>query len=165
MGCSSLRIANELAKQILQRQRRGRRAHLGAVNHEDIGIPAVAGPAPRLGLEIVERDFVVARQQVIAHALQTSVSEACRVGLDGRKFVGILEDDSDVARVRLIAELRNDLGVNEDAIPVVLRLLDQVYGLRRALAELNEAIQTLPESAQDQLRAYLNNGDEQSTRE
>lgn len=74
-------------------------------------------------------------------------------------------DDSDVARVRLIAELRNDLGVNEDAIPVVLRLLDQVYGLRRALAELNEAIQTLPESAQDQLRAYLNNGDEQSTRE
>ena len=35
-------------------------------------------------------------------------------------------DDSDVARVRLIAELRNDLGVNEDAIPVVLRLLDQV---------------------------------------
>ena len=48
---------------------------------------------------------------------------------------------------------------------MVLRLLDQVYGLRRALAELNEAIQTLPESAQDQLRAYLNNGDEQSTRE
>lgn len=72
-------------------------------------------------------------------------------------------DDSDVARVRLIAELRNDLGVNEDAIPVVLRLLDQVYGLRRALAELNEAIQALPESAQDQLRAHLNDGDEQSS--
>jgi len=64
-------------------------------------------------------------------------------------------DDSDVARVKLIAELRNDLGVNEDAIPVVLRLLDQVYGLRRALADLNEAIQALPESAQDQLRARL----------
>ncbi|HMA16219.1 MAG: chaperone modulator CbpM [Bacteroidota bacterium] len=73
-------------------------------------------------------------------------------------------DDSDVARVRLIAELRNDLGVNEDAIPVVLRLLDQVYGLRRALAELNEAIQALPESAQDQLRAHLNDGDEHPTR-
>ena len=73
-------------------------------------------------------------------------------------------DDSDVARVRLIAELRNDLGVNEDAIPVVLRLLDQVYGLRRALAELNEAIQALPESAQDQLRAHLNDSDEHPTR-
>src|SRR3546814_20544356 len=67
----------------------------------------------------------------------------------------LLFDDTDVARVKLIAELRNDLGVNEDAIPVVLRLLDQVYGLRRALAALNEAIPTLPESAPDQLRPHL----------
>jgi chaperone modulatory protein CbpM len=68
-------------------------------------------------------------------------------------------DEADVARVRLIAELRNDLGVNEDAIPVVLRLLDQVYSLRRALAELNEAIQALPESAQAQLRDHLSDSD------
>lgn len=68
-------------------------------------------------------------------------------------------DDADVARVRLIAELRNDLGVNEDAIPVVLRLLDQVYSLRRALTELNDAIQELPESAQEQLRDYLSDED------
>ena len=70
-----------------------------------------------------------------------------------------LFDDADVARVKLIAELRNDLGVNEDAIPVVLRLLDQVYSLRRALSELNAAIQELPESAQDQLRARLSDED------
>jgi chaperone modulatory protein CbpM len=74
----------------------------------------------------------------------------------------LLFDDSDVARVRLIAELRNDLGVNEDAIPVVLRLLDQVYGLRRALTELNEAIRELPEEAQEQLRAHLGSDDEPS---
>jgi chaperone modulatory protein CbpM len=72
-------------------------------------------------------------------------------------------DEADVARVKLIAELRNDLGVNEDAIPVVLRLLDQVYSLRRALADLNEAIQELPESAQDQLRDYLGADDDHSS--
>jgi len=72
-------------------------------------------------------------------------------------------DEADVARVKLIAELRNDLGVNEDAIPVVLRLLDQVYSLRRALSELNEAIQELPESAQEQLRAHLSDDDEDQT--
>lgn len=72
-----------------------------------------------------------------------------------------LFDETDVARARLIAELRNDLGVNEDAIPVVLRLLDQVYSLRRALAELNEAIQELPESAQEQLRDHLGSDDDQ----
>jgi chaperone modulatory protein CbpM len=75
-----------------------------------------------------------------------------------------LFDETDFARVKLIAELRNDLGVNEDAIPVVLRLLDQVYSLRRALSDLNEAIQELPESAQDQLRDHLAADDEHSSR-
>ena len=72
-------------------------------------------------------------------------------------------DETDVARVRLIAELRSDLGVNEDAIPVVLRLLDQVHSLRRALSELSDAIHELPESAQEQLRDYLS--DEHSRQE
>jgi chaperone modulatory protein CbpM len=39
--------------------------------------------------------------------------------------------DIDVARARLIRDLRDDLGVNEDALPIVLLLLDQLYDLRR----------------------------------
>lgn len=70
---------------------------------------------------------------------------------DGR----YLFDEADVARARLIAELHRDLEVNEEAMPVVLRLLDQVYSLRRALADLNAAVKTLPEDAQEQLRAQL----------
>lgn len=66
-----------------------------------------------------------------------------------------LFDEADVARARLIAELHRDLEVNEEAMPVVLRLLDQVYSLRRALADLNRAVKTLPEDAQEQLRAEL----------
>src|SRR3546814_16484285 len=61
----------------------------------------------------------------------------------------LLFDDTDVARVKLIAELRNALGVNEDAIPVVLRLLDPSYGLRRALADPTHATQTPPRTAQE----------------
>ena len=41
----------------------------------------------------------------------------------------------DVARVELIRDLRDDFGVNEDALPVVLLLLDQLYDLRRHLLE------------------------------
>ncbi|MFQ5775402.1 MAG: chaperone modulator CbpM [Kiloniellaceae bacterium] len=66
-------------------------------------------------------------------------------------------DEADLARARLIAELHRDLEVNEEAMPVVLRLLDQVYSLRRALADLNAAIKTLPEEARAQLRAQLRN--------
>ncbi|WP_299400131.1 chaperone modulator CbpM [Pelagibius sp.] len=69
-------------------------------------------------------------------------------------------DEADVARVRLIAELRSDMGVNDDAIPVVLRLLDQIYSLRRALSDLNDAILDLPEDVQDQLRERLGSQNE-----
>lgn len=60
---------------------------------------------------------------------------------DGRFFF----DEADVARVRLVAELHRDLGVNEEAMPVVLGLLDQVYGLRRTLNALHDAIAELPQ--------------------
>lgn len=39
----------------------------------------------------------------------------------------------DVARAQLIRELRDDLDVNEAALPVVLLLLDQLYDLRRRM--------------------------------
>lgn len=68
---------------------------------------------------------------------------------------GYAFDEADVARVRLIAELRRDFDVNDEAIPVVLRLLDQVCGLRRTLDQLNQAIGALPEDAREILRAEL----------
>ncbi|MCC7274152.1 MAG: hypothetical protein IT561_15905 [Alphaproteobacteria bacterium] len=46
----------------------------------------------------------------------------------------------DVERVRLILELRDELAVNEEALPLVLSLLDQVYALRRKLRRLGAAV-------------------------
>lgn len=45
--------------------------------------------------------------------------------------------DIDVARIRLIRDLRDELEINEAALPVVLMLLDQLYDLRRRLRELS----------------------------
>ena len=50
----------------------------------------------------------------------------------------------DVARVRLIYEIRYDLRLDEDAVPLVLSLLDQVYGLRQELRDLTIAIEQQP---------------------
>jgi chaperone modulatory protein CbpM len=66
-----------------------------------------------------------------------------------------LFDEADRARVALIAELHRDLGVGEDAMPLVLRLLDQLYTLRRALGELQDAIKDLPEEARRELERRL----------
>lgn len=49
----------------------------------------------------------------------------------GREF-----SDIDLARARLIANLRGDLGINDEAVAVVLDLIDQIHGLRRLVREL-----------------------------
>jgi len=53
---------------------------------------------------------------------------------------GIRFTDIDVARARLIHELKNDFGANDEGIDVILHLMDQLHDLRRALAQLREDI-------------------------
>jgi chaperone modulatory protein CbpM len=45
--------------------------------------------------------------------------------------------DMDVARARLIQDLKDDFGVNDAGVDVILHLLDQLHGLRRALDQLH----------------------------
>ena len=46
----------------------------------------------------------------------------------------------DVARIRLIRDLRRGMEVGEDAIPLVLSLLDQVYELRGQLRRMLDVV-------------------------
>jgi chaperone modulatory protein CbpM len=68
---------------------------------------------------------------------------------------GYLFHEVDVARVRLIRELRYDLAIDEEALPVVLSLLDQIYALRRRLARLQAAIEEQPPELRAALRTRL----------
>lgn len=69
--------------------------------------------------------------------------------------------DIDVARLRLIVELRDDLGVDEAALPVVLSLLDQLYETRRQMRRLRRVIETtVPEDVRLLILAGL--GSDQS---
>jgi chaperone modulatory protein CbpM len=56
--------------------------------------------------------------------------------------------DIDVARLQLLRELSVDLALDEEAIPVVLSLLDQVYSLRRALRTVMDIVNEAPENTQ-----------------
>ena len=60
--------------------------------------------------------------------------------------------DIDVARVRLIHTLRHDMEVGEDAVPLVLSLLDQVYDLRRTLRDVLEAVQSVERPLSEAMR-------------
>jgi len=54
----------------------------------------------------------------------------------------------DVARVRLIHDLRSGMDVGEDAVPLVLSLLDQVYDLRSRLKAVLRAVEAQPHEVQ-----------------
>lgn len=56
-----------------------------------------------------------------------------------------LFDEADLARVRMIAEFRNDLALDEEALPTVLGLVDQLYATRRRFRQLVQIICELPE--------------------
>lgn len=49
--------------------------------------------------------------------------------------------DIDLARLRLIILLRDELDIAEPALPTILSLLDQLYDLRRQIRHLNDAVE------------------------
>ena len=73
-----------------------------------------------------------------------------------RSASGYVFREIDVARARLILEMRDEMEINEDALPVVLLLLDQLYDLRRQMRDLNNAfMQVVPRDVRQDLAAHL----------
>jgi len=58
---------------------------------------------------------------------------------------GLGFSETDIARIELISDLVRDIGLEPDAMDVVLPLIDQLYALRRSLRATTEAIGELPE--------------------
>jgi chaperone modulatory protein CbpM len=68
---------------------------------------------------------------------------------------GFFFDEVDTARIGLIRELQHDLMVDEDALDVVLALLDQLYAARRLLKTVEQAIEACPEPVRQEIRERL----------
>jgi chaperone modulatory protein CbpM len=50
--------------------------------------------------------------------------------------------DADVSRAQLIRDLKNDLGINDEGVGVILNLVDQIHGLRRVLTEVLQSVRS-----------------------
>ena len=75
-----------------------------------------------------------------------------------RKGGGYRYREIDVARIRLIEEFRSDMDIGEDAMDVILPLLDQVHGLRRELRRLADAVSAQPEDIRRRIAAAIDGG-------
>ncbi len=57
---------------------------------------------------------------------------------------GPVFDDLDIARLRLLCDLRKDMGVPTNVVPTVLTLIDHLHRTRRDLRRVTEAIDEQP---------------------
>jgi len=68
-------------------------------------------------------------------------------------------DEADLARIRLIRDLREEMSLDAEAVPVVLSLIDQIHGLRGALRSLAAAVDAEPEETRARIcAAYRQHG-------
>jgi len=106
-----------------------------------LNLTEVVSEIRRAGLEVTE-------QEVVGFVQQSWVLVSD--GDDGWHF-----DEADAARVKLIVELKRDLEINDEALPVVLNLLDQLYGLHQVLDDIRTAVEGLPPSLRRELEFHL----------
>jgi len=71
--------------------------------------------------------------------------------------------EMECARVRLICTLRYELEVEEDTLPLVLSLLDQLYEARGKLKALTAAVATQPQGVQDALMETMRQSREKAS--
>ena len=86
---------------------------------------------------ITEREFLE-RARLDSATLTIWIEEEWIV--PGRTERELAFTEMDLARANLIRDLRDNMGVNDEGLGVILHLIDQMHALRRALADtLNSA--------------------------
>lgn len=62
---------------------------------------------------------------------------------------------ADIARVRLVHDIRYALDIDIETVPVLLSLLDRYYGARRQVKVLMEAIDAQPDDIRARIMAHI----------
>jgi chaperone modulatory protein CbpM len=68
---------------------------------------------------------------------------------------GPVFQDIDLARVRLIHDLRSVMLIEDETIPLILSLLDQVYDLRAGLRAVLRAVEAQPAPVREAILAAI----------
>ena len=79
-----------------------------------------------------ERDLLARVQRLTVTRLRVWVAQGWIKPADTRAQN---YSEADLARAALICNLEDELGFAEEDVPVLLNLIDQIHGLRRALRE------------------------------
>ena len=88
---------------------------------------------------ITKQEFLV-RTQIQRETLEAWIQEEWLI--PGESAGELTFSDADIARAQLIRDLKNELGVNDEGVGVILSLVDQVHGLRGVLTEVLQSVRS-----------------------
>jgi chaperone modulatory protein CbpM len=99
---------------------------------------------------ISEQDLILEVRELSVHQLHKWI----RLGWvrPERREGAALFHDVDIARVRLLNDLEHTLEFDDDTMPLVLSLLDQIHGLRNELRCLTLAVEEQPPQVRERIR-------------
>jgi chaperone modulatory protein CbpM len=103
-------------------------------------------------------DDMLAQARIEGHVLTAWIEEGwIAPARDGDAYSF---DEVDAARVGFIVELTRELAIGEEAVPVVLSLVDQLNALHVTMRRVLEAAQELPEPGCAAIVALLTDVDQ-----
>lgn len=82
---------------------------------------------------IISKLELLSRAQLDQETLEVCISEEWLLPSEASGEPAFSEID--LARAQLIRDLKQDMGVNDQGIGIILNLLDQMHSLRKAMAE------------------------------
>lgn len=91
---------------------------------------------------IIQEQEFLERVRIDRQTLQIWIEEEWLLPKESAE--GRLFSDLDLARANLIVDLRHNMGVNDAGLDIVLHLLDQMHGLRRAMSDLRQSMRDGP---------------------
>lgn len=97
-----------------------------------------------------EEQAVLAVRRLTATRLRRFVQADCVRPTETAK--GAAFTDADLARLELLCELAEDFELDEDALGLVLSLIDQLHGVRRELRGLVLALADEPPEVRERVR-------------
>lgn len=104
-------------------------------------------------MRLTERSVVAKVERLTMRELRLWVREGWVRPAQGE--TGPLFDELDVARIRLLCDLRRDMAIPTSALPPVLTLIDQLHRTRRDLRRLTEALDEQAEDVRGEIIAAV----------
>lgn len=102
-----------------------------------------------------ERDIVAKVQQLTVTRLRVWVRQGwIRPAAKAKQPFS----EADLARAALIRDLEDKLGFDEEQVPVLLNLIDQIHGLRAKLKTVLDVLDELPEDVRAKLKTRVIKG-------